>query len=165
VRMRRIDRGAGTISGTSTRYRRIGSVKECAVRRRKRRQAGALQNNHAVLDLLILIGNKVSRLSVAPTSAAISPTVVDRGHVAPAPIVVHVVARSITHSVPARSESVGSTDSRPAPIHAPVAGVVAIHKHTALPILVSTAIIEAAIAKYVNAPALSASSAAALRES
>jgi hypothetical protein len=90
----------------------------------------------------------------------------------PPPIVVHVVSTLITHSGAARAEkviSVVSIDSRPAPIHPPVSGVVAIHKHIALPILISTAIIEqpiagvVSIAEYVSLPAQFASTAAALR--
>jgi hypothetical protein len=107
----------------------------------------------------------LASLLIAPGSVAISPAVVDIGHMAPAPVVVHVVSRSITHSISARGKKVVSTGSRPAPVQSPVSGVVTIHKHAALPILIPTAIIELSVAKYVSLPALSVSSAATLRES
>jgi hypothetical protein len=107
----------------------------------------------------------LASLLVAPGPAAISPAVVHIRHMTPPPIVVHVVSTSITNSIAARSKKVVSTGSRPAPVQTPVSCVVAIHKHAALPVLIPTAIIEPSVAKYVSLPALSVSSAAALRES
>jgi hypothetical protein len=63
----------------------------------------------------------------------------------PPPIVVHVIAMSISYPGASRNKDIVSVNSRPASIDAAVARVMAIHKHAALPILTAPAIIKVSI--------------------
>ena len=75
-------------------------------------------------------------LSIAPGSIAIAPAVVDVGRVPATPVIVHVVTLAIAYSVAPREE-VASIHPRAAPVHTPIPRVMAIHEHTAFPILIS----------------------------
>ena len=69
------------------------------------------------------------------------------------PIVVHVISITISHACATRSKAAitkaNTADPSPAAIHAAVAGVVAVNKHAAFPILIWSAAIKASVTRVV----------------